>query len=390
MKKIPTKSCKLAVVILAAGSSLRLGRKKELLRFDSGESVIERSVKAFSFLEDCTIYVAVNAGYEKLFRESLSNIKKDIRFVLGGKSRRESTLFALREIASSLTDVEFVAVHDGARPFLSRALIERTLKSAMESGAAVSAVKSVDTQKEVSSSGEIVRHLKRDCVKNVQTPQCFSFPPFLAAHEEAEKDGFLCTDDSEIWSKYARLPVRCVAGERENVKITYMEDWEKRREQTEYRVGSGWDIHVLKEGRPLMIGGVHVDFSKGEEAHSDGDVLLHALIDALLGASGDENDIGTLFPPDEEKWRGASSLDLLSAVVSRVRGSGFCVVNVDCTVKIERPRLSPYRAEIRKIVAAALGINEERVSIKAKSAEGLGEVGREGAVEAFCSCLLKR
>lgn len=385
-----TKRCKLAVVILAAGESSRLGQKKELLRFDSGESVIALSVKAFSFFEECEIYVAVHAGDEKLFREALSGINKDIHFVTGGKSRRESTLFALREIASSHTGAEFVAVHDGARPFVSRALIERTFECAIKNGGAVCAIDSVDTQKIVDSSGNITSHLKRDTVKNVQTPQCFKFLPFLAAHEAAEKEDFLCTDDSEIWAKYTGFPVRLVAGERENIKITYMEDWQKSREMGEYRAGSGWDIHALVAGRPLILGGVRVDFPKGEEAHSDGDVLLHALIDSLLGASGDENDIGTLFPPGEEKWRGASSMDLLAFVVERVRKRGFIVVNADCTIKIERPRLSPYKDEMRKAVARALGIDEGRLSIKAKSAEGLGEVGRSEAVEAWCTCLLKR
>ncbi len=155
------------------------------------------------------------------------------------------------------------------------------------------------------------------------------------------------------------------------------------------RVGQGWDSHRLVYGRDLMLGGVKIDFDKGEEAHSDGDVLIHAIIDALLGAAG-LGDIGFHFPPSDMQWKNADSRRLLQAVRELLRQSGWGIINIDCTVILEKPRLSGYRETIRESLAACLGIEKERLSFKAKSAEALGEIGRGEALEALAVCLIGR
>ena len=153
------------------------------------------------------------------------------------------------------------------------------------------------------------------------------------------------------------------------------------------RIGSGYDIHRLLEGRKLLLGGIEIPFSKGEEAHSDGDVLLHAIIDALLGASA-LGDIGSFFPPEDEQWKDASSVSLLKIVWNKILEDGWHLENLDCIVKLEKPKFLPYRAKVIKSIAECLGVNENQVFVKAKTAEKLDSVGASLAVEAWCSCLL--
>ena len=155
------------------------------------------------------------------------------------------------------------------------------------------------------------------------------------------------------------------------------------------RIGSGYDIHRLSEGRKLLLGGIEIPFSKGEEAHSDGDVLLHAIIDALLGASA-LGDIGSFFPPEDEQWKDASSVSLLKIVWNKILEDGWHLENLDCIVKLEKPKFLPYRAKVIKSIAECLGVNENQVFVKAKTAEKLDSVGASLAVEACCSCLLSK
>ena len=155
------------------------------------------------------------------------------------------------------------------------------------------------------------------------------------------------------------------------------------------RLGSGYDIHRLSEGRKLLLGGIEIPFSKCEEAHSDGDVLLHAIIDALLGASA-LGDIGSFFPPEDEQWKDASSVSLLKIVWNKILEDGWHLENLDCIVKLEKPKFLPYRAKVIKSIAECLGVNENQVFVKAKTAEKLDSVGASLAVEAWCSCLLSK
>jgi len=238
------------------------------------------------------------------------------------------------------------------------------------------------------SGGYILAHPERDAVKAAQTPQGFSLGILEAAHALAAGDGWTCTDDSSLWARYVG-PVAFVPGDRQNRKITFREDMRGAKEIQAFRIGEGWDIHPLVEGRKLLIGGVHVPHDRGEAGHSDGDVLWHAITDALLGAAG-LGDIGSHFPPSDKAWKDADSGKLAGAAAGKVAAEGWSVGNIDCTVILERPRLGPYRDDIRDSIAAVLGLPRDVISVKAKTNEGFGEIGSGDAVEARAVVLLVR
>jgi 2-C-methyl-D-erythritol 4-phosphate cytidylyltransferase/2-C-methyl-D-erythritol 2,4-cyclodiphosphate synthase len=227
-----------------------------------------------------------------------------------------------------------------------------------------------------------------------QTPQGFRLGPLLEAHRRADAEGVDATDDAELWARYAG-PVAWTEGERDNRKITFREDLAFRPGRPAgdgppfFRVGEGWDIHRLVPGRRLLLGGVEVPSDRGEEGWSDGDVLLHAVIDALLGSAA-LGDIGLLFPPGALEWKDADSRDLTRRARDLVRHTGWRPVNLDCTVILERPKLAPYRDAIRTSLAELLDMETEAVSFKAKTMEGLGPVGEGRAVEARAVLLAVR
>lgn len=389
-----------ALVLLAGGSSARMGQlgKKEFFPLGGG-TVLSCAVHAFLatnlFSMVAVVYPAgeLNATKKSFFAlPANSDFAEQISFVQGGKTRQESVLRALRSIKKKCKQNEMprtVLIHDGARPFVSSALVRKTLEAAQRFGAAVPALEPVETQKEIDSHNKIVRHLQRKRLAAVQTPQGFDFEKILQFHERAKKDLLECTDDTEIWDNYAEQKTRVIPGENENIKITYPKDIADNSFETESRIGLGYDVHRLAEGRPLVLGGVDIPFEKGEVGHSDGDALLHAITDAVLGAAA-LGDIGSFFPDTDEQWRGADSKRLLSLAWSDVRNSGWQLQNLDCVIKMQRPKFIPYRETVRNTIAAILGVPPERIFVKAKTAEGLGEVGRGEAIECQAICLLKR
>jgi len=397
------------VVVTAAGKSERFGGgKKELLRLERGASasaatVLDRAISPFIRLPGLSaLVVTAPPGREDEVRSAISpasrafleeRLGRRFAVVPGGSTRRDSVRLALEAIATFAagTDAEpqlgeaVVLVHDGARPWASETLVLSVAEAAAERGASVPVTPLVDTPKELGPDGTVTRHPSRASFGGAQTPQGFRFAPFLAAHRRAAAEGVDCTDDAELWDRYVG-PVASVPGDPENRKITYREDLPDtaRGESAvaaRFRVGSGWDLHRLVPGRRLVVGGVVVPFELGEDGHSDGDVLLHAAIDALLGAAA-LGDIGAHFPPSDERWRDADSRVLARAVAALVREAGWEPGNLDCTVVLERPRLGPYRDAIRASVAECLGMPVGAVSVKAKTKEGVDAAGEGRAVEA--------
>lgn len=419
---------KLALILTAAGSSARFSSgvcaasgaplKKEYEALQSllfpeqkGGTVLSCAAEAFlSAIDNTTDFIfshfvitlppeashrekALQALYAGSFvQDMLAHSGLFPEFVEGGGDRRESVLRALEYLAGE-KEPDIVLVHDAARPFVSPALIRRVLNLCAEKGAAAPAVPPVDTYKEVEQTdGRIVRHLERSRLAAVQTPQAFYFKPLLDAHRKACSDGKTYTDDTEIWGAYAGDVFLC-EGERSNMKITYKEDLPAPAASVSpvmpvFRTGLGCDTHRLIENRPLLIGGVHIPFEKGELAHSDGDVLLHAITDALLGAAA-LGDIGELFPPSDDKWKGADSACLLKAAWERVQKAGWLLENLDCVITIEKPKMLPWRKAVQERIAAILGCETERIFVKAKTAEGIGDIGEGMAVGAQCVCLLR-
>jgi 2-C-methyl-D-erythritol 4-phosphate cytidylyltransferase / 2-C-methyl-D-erythritol 2,4-cyclodiphosphate synthase len=405
---MPREERRIVVVVTAAGSSERFGGgKKELLRIGD-RSILDRSLAPFLRLQGLeALVITAPAGREAELRDALSPASLAVlealgprRFaiVAGGACRRDSVRLGLEKVAAILevaggeaSDEIIALVHDGARPWASADLAACVAEKAAERGAAVPIVGLVDTPKELGPDGSLLRHPPRSSLGGAQTPQGFRLGALLAAHRKAAEEDRAaipeCTDDAELWDRYVG-PVASVPGEEGNRKVTYAADLRAARdlpggrEAAAFRVGQGWDLHRLVPGRALMLGGVAVPSGLGEDAHSDGDVLLHAIIDAMLGAAA-LGDIGTHFPPTDELWRGADSGGLARRVAALVRDAGWEVGNLDCTVVLEEPRLGPYKEPMRASIAACLGISPNAVSVKAKTKEGVDAVGEGRAVEAL-------
>ena len=387
-RKIPA-----AVVIVAAGASSRMGEGlRKQYRPLGGGTVLSESIKPFLKALDCRMLVIAipSDEDESHAREALASdaeidelLHTKPLFVRGGATRQSSVKIAL-EAAAKNNPPGIVLVHDAARPFVTKKIIVRTAQAALDHGAAVPVVPPADTQKIIDAEGFIVEHLKRERMAAVQTPQAFDFMRLLASHRKAENDGKAYTDDTEIWAKYEG-DVMTVQGSPENRKITYAGDMHTQT----FHTGLGYDMHRLISGRKLMIGGVAIPFDKGEDGHSDGDVLLHAVTDALLGAAS-LGDIGSFFPPEDDAWKGADSVFLLKTVWEKIRKHGWKLVNMDCVLKLERPKFLPYRAQVIESIARALGVESDSIFVKAKTGESLGDVGKGEAVEAWCTCLLEK
>ena len=381
------------VVIVAAGTSSRMGEgvRKQYRPLGRG-TVLSEAVKPFLKALDCGVLVIAIPfdEDETLARKALASdaeidtlLHTKPIFVRGGATRQSSVKIAL-EAAAKSDPPALVLVHDAARPFVTEAIVIRTAQAALEYGAAVPAVPPVDTQKIINAEGFIVEHLERERTAAVQTPQAFDFMRLLASHRKAENDGKAYTDDTAIWAKYEG-DVMTVQGSPENRKITYAGDMHTQT----FHTGLGYDVHRLISGRKLIIGGVTIPFDKGEDAHSDGDVLLHAVTDALLGAAS-LGDIGSFFPPEDDAWKDADSVFLLKTVWEKIRKHGWTLVNMDCVIKLERPKFLPYRAQVIESISRALGVESDSVFVKAKTGEALGDVGKGKAVEAWCTCLLAK
>ncbi len=375
-----------SAIIAAGGRGVRLGRAepKQLLTV-GGRPILERSVSAFlTHPEIGEVVVALPRELVDAPPPYLQVPGARLRLVAGGARRQDSVANAFARIDEA---AEIVVVHDAARPFASAALISRTIAAAAEWGAAAAALPARDTVKRVTSvEVPFVREtLPREAIYLAQTPQAFRravLADALAVAAEA-------TDEAML-AEQAGHRVRIVDGERSNIKITTPEDLaaaealaraaqEPAAAACTGRAGIGYDLHRLVEGRPLVLGGVAIPFEKGLLGHSDADVVCHAIADALLGAAG-AGDIGRHFPDSDPKWKGASSLALLEQVAQIVGSRGLAVGSVDATIVAERPTLAPHVAAMRANVARAIGIGVDRVSIKGKTNEGVGELGRGEAI----------
>ena len=410
---------KFALVLTAAGSSTRIGtgEKKEFMPLESGTVL---SAACFVFLNTLQktlplIVITYPKGKRQQTEESLfcdSRIKPlleacaaQVLFVEGGGTRQESVRNALEAVASSFGSsrfsADFVLIHDAARPWVTPEIITDACETAMKYGSAVPAVPATDTLA-VAQDRTIISYIDRSTAFCLQTPQCFAFKQLLEAHRKAAAENRIgCTDDTTVWAAYCS-PVHLSKGSPANKKITFAADLADlpgttaaaKKADTHggsmtIRTGLGYDLHRLTEGRPLMLGGIEIPFEKGEDGHSDGDVLLHAITDALLGAAG-LGDIGELFPPSDDRWKGADSRELLRTAWKKVSDGGWRIENIDCVVALEKPKFLPYREQVRKSIAAVLGCSEESVFVKAKTGEKLGKIGRGEAVEAWVTCLISR
>ncbi len=384
---------KAAIAIVAAGRGERAGGDgPKQYRSIGGRAVIARTVQAFRGHEGIgRIAIAIHPDDEELLDRAMAGIdRRNLVIVHGGASRQASVRATLAALAAQ--PPEYVLIHDGVRPFVDHSLIDRILAALTAGCGVVPAIAVSDTLKRAGPDGLVARTEPRQDLYAAQTPQAFPFGPILAAHERAAVEnphGF--TDDSML-AEWAGIPVRIVEGSPENVKLTWAKDLEMAElrlsngeaRYPDIRTGTGYDVHRFGDGGQVILCGVEIAHDRALSGHSDADVGMHALTDALLATCG-EGDIGTHFPPSDPQWRGAPSRIFLEKAVRLVRARHGRIANVDVTFIAERPRIGPHRPAMVEKLAAILALAPERISIKATTNEGMGFVGREEGIAALAT-----
>ena len=387
-----------AAVIVAAGRGTRMGadRNKVFLPL-AGEPILLRTLRAFSESGLFDRFVVVTGQEDREDVEAIllhAGIRAEV--CEGGTDRQESVCRGLSCLAG---DEGFVAIHDGARPLVTREILESSLECAAQTGSGVAAVPVKDTIRWLLPDGA-VKTPAREELRAMQTPQTFSITEIRALHERFRDDPQRATDDAELFLREA-LPVSFSLGSPENLKVTTPEDLLiaerilKRREgiseqdekEKEVRIGQGYDVHRLVPGRKLILCGIEVPYERGLDGHSDADVALHALMDAMLGAAA-LGDIGRHFPDTDESYRGADSGVLLSHVVRMIQEQGFSVGNADVTIVCQRPKLAPYIEAMREKIAGILLVPVDHVNVKATTTERLGFEGEGLGISAQAVCTL--
>lgn len=370
----------ISCIVLAAGAGRRMAYKENKIFIPLGRySIIQRTLQNVAKLEGLKeIILVVADGEQDYMAEHIKvlELTVPIQIVLGGAERQDSVACGLKAFDES-TDI--VLVHDGARPLASTEMFSAVAEAANIYGAATVGVPATDTIKRVDAEHAVIETLKRSELYQIQTPQGFQKELFTEAHEKAHDSNYLGTDDVSL-VEYLGKPVHIVEGDYCNIKVTTPNDIAVAKrylgiEDKRMRVGFGYDIHQLKAGRPCILGGVHIESELGPDGHSDADVLIHALMDAMLGAAG-LRDIGYYFPPEDDQYKGISSMLLLEKVNSLLKERGLQAYNIDIMVISETPKLKPHIDTMKANLQSVLEIPLERISIKATTNEMLGAIGR--------------
>lgn len=386
-----------AAIIAAAGRGTRFGGPLPKVFVPlAGRPMLEWSLLAYGACEriDDIVLVVAADHVDEAWRIVEEGGHRSVLTVVAGREERPASVRAGLE-ALRIADPEIVCVHDGARPLIDAGTIERSINAALAHGAAIAAVPATDTIKQCAADGQIEATPPRCDLYHAQTPQTFRYRLLLEAYERAEREGLDVTDDASLVERTGHA-VYVSEGDPDNLKVTTPQDLERaawllgRRAGLQcppVRVGTGYDVHALVEGRPLILGGVRIEFERGLAGHSDADVLLHAIADALLGAAA-LGDIGQHFPDTDARFAGADSAELAGQVVDLLAEAGWRPINVDATVICERPRLAPHIGRMRANIARALALPEGAVSVKATTTEGLGFAGRGEGIAAEATVLI--
>ena len=373
---------RIAAVIVAAGQGLRAGQPlpKQFARW-RGKPVVRHSAEALAAAGVNPIIVAIREGAADIAAECLAGIA-GIQLIVGGASRQDSVRFSLEALESAMPDL--VLIHDAARPALPREVIDRLVAALAAHPGAIPVLPVVDSLAEV--AGDVMGNpARREELRRVQTPQAFRFREILAAHR-AWHGTAAAGDDAQV-ARAAGLAVALVQGDERLHKLTFASDFAS--DQLPIRVGSGYDVHRLAADEELWLCGVKIDHTHGLAGHSDADVAIHALVDAILGAIG-QGDIGSHFPPTDPQWKGAASDRFLAHAATLVAQAGYRIGNIDLTIICETPRIGPHRDAMRARLAEILATGIDAISVKATTTERLGFTGRSEGIAAQAVATLLR
>ncbi|MCB1497097.1 MAG: bifunctional 2-C-methyl-D-erythritol 4-phosphate cytidylyltransferase/2-C-methyl-D-erythritol 2,4-cyclodiphosphate synthase [Bauldia sp.] len=384
-------------LIVAGGRGVRAGGGDlpKQYREIGGVPVIRLTLERFlSHPRRMTVLAVIGAGDADLFEAVAPRNERLLPWVAGGASRQESVRNGLLGLAAD--PPLRVLIHDAVRPFASDDLIGRVLAGLDDADAVLPASPVTATLKSVDPAGLVTGTVSRDALRTAETPQGFRFDAILDAHDRAAGAGLDFTDDAAV-AEWAGIPVRVADGESGNIKLTTAEeiaaaDRRLRAEAAlargDVRVGTGYDVHAFGPGDSVALGGLVLPHSLGVSAHSDGDVALHALTDAVLGALA-EGDIGDHFPPSDPQWKDVSSDRFLAFAAGRVAARGGVIASLDVTIVTEAPRISAHRLAMRQRIAAICGISVDRVAVKATTNERLGFIGRGEGLAATATATIR-
>lgn len=380
-----------AILIVAAGKGVRAGGTvpKQYARLGV-KTILRRSIEAFADIENSVMQVMIGDGQQSYYDETVAGLPLSTTLlpsITGGATRQDTVRIGLEALAAHKPDI--VLIHDAARPLVPATVIQGVINALQHHDAATPLLPVADTLRK-QECGKWVT-VPRDGLLRAQTPQGFRFDKIRDAHRHfADKE---VTDDMAL-AELAGMEVIATAGDERNMKVTQPEDFAVAErllgemDIPEYRTGSGYDVHKFTDGNQVWLCGVSVPHDQGLLGHSDADVALHALTDAVLGAIAD-GDIGSHFPPTDERWRGAPSWKFLDYAAERVRSKGGEIVNCDITIICERPKVGPMREAMRARVAEILKIDLSRVSVKGTTTEGLGFTGRREGIAALASATVR-
>lgn len=375
-------------IVLAGGSGSRMGadRNKVLLPLRS-DPVIVHAVRAFIPHVTGVVLVSRREDVPDM-ASAMTKAGLDVTIVEGGSTRQESVWNGLCALPADCTRV---MIHDGARCLVDSGTIRRCMASVEERGTGVAAIPAIDTMKFVDADSMVLSTPDRSTLRTIQTPQAFDLHLIQDAHKAAQRDGFIGTDDASL-VEHTGHPVHLTTGDRRNIKLTTPEDMKMAEAFLEcsfpaLRVGQGYDVHRLVPDRALILCGVTVPHTLGLLGHSDADVAIHSLMDAMLGAMA-LGDIGKHFPDTDERYRGISSMKLLEHVTALLKQHHAYVTNCDVTIVAQKPKLLPYIPQMRQNIAVALQLPLDRVNVKATTTERLAFEGREEGISAHAVCMV--
>ena len=389
-----------AIVVVAAGRGSRAGEGlPKQYRPLGGEPLIRRTLKGLAAAAPgATLAPVIHPDDSDLFAAAVAPLPAEIRARIlapadGGATRQASARAGIELINRLKPKTKFVLIHDAARPFSSAALIARAIDAARRHGASAPGAAVTDTIKQVDAGGFVAATPPRELLRAVQTPQAFAFDLIRDAHARAAAAGVTDLTDDAAVAEWAGARVHVFEGDKGNMKVTTPEDFAAAEarllaDRPDLRVGQGYDVHAFHDGDHVWLGGVRIPHDRALEGHSDADVLMHAITDALLGALAD-GDIGSHFPPSDPKWKGAASEVFLRHAVDLVRARDGLIAHVDGTIVCEAPKVGPHRDAIRARLAEIMDMPLDRVAVKATTSEQLGFTGRREGIAALATATIR-